>query len=146
MVGEQSVIIISLQVIAGIFLAAGLLFYIKRFDEKTRLTFSALALFIAAVIYVLFALVSNNPLFIALEIVGLAFFMLMIWLGYKYSFWFVVLGWLLHVLWDLGLQPGETVPYVPQWYTWLCLGFDLVIALYLAVVLVKSDEIKSSVS
>ena len=98
MVDEQPVIIISLQVIAGILLATGLLFYIKRFDEKTRLTITALALFIAALIYVLFALVSNNQLFIALEIVGLAFFMLMIWMGYKYSFWFVVLGWLLLLL------------------------------------------------
>ena len=140
MVSDQKVVILILQLAAGILLAAGLLYYIKRFTERTRLTITALALFIAALIYVLFALTSRNELYIATEVVGLLFFLLLIWLGYKYSFWFVALGWLLHVLWDLGLHPEQTVPYVPQWYAWLCVGFDAVLALYLVVVLSKTSE------
>lgn len=140
MLGEFLFVTIGLQVLAGILLATGLSIYIKRFKEKTRLTIAALALLIAALIYVLFALVSRNQLFITIEIVGLMLFLLLIWLAYQYSFWFIVLGWLLHVLWDMGLYPAETVPYVPQWYAWFCVGFDIVMALYVGVMLGKRME------
>ena len=140
MLDEFPSVTVSLQIIAGVLLAFGLLFYIKRFNERTRLTIAALALLIAALVYVLLALVSRNELFITIEIVGLMLFLLLIWLGYQYSFWFITLGWLLHVLWDVSLHPAHTVPYVPQWYAWLCVGFDIVMALYVGVVLVKSTD------
>jgi len=130
----------SLLIFGGALLAAGLLYFVKRFNERTKLSIASLALFIAALIYVLFALVTRNELYIAIEIVGLMLFLFLIWLGYQYSFWFVVLGWLLHVMWDVGLHPAQALPYVPQWYAWLCMGFDVVLALYLGAMLVKGTE------
>lgn len=140
MLSDLPVVTVSLQMVSGIFLAAGLLFYLKRFSERTRLTIGAFALLLATLVYVLFALLSQNQLYITIEIVGLLLFLLLIWLGYQYSFWFIVLGWLLHVLWDMGLYPAETVPYVPQWYAWFCVGFDIVMALYLGAILVRRTE------
>ncbi|WP_455201838.1 DUF6010 family protein [Kaarinaea lacus] len=140
MLSEIPVVTVSSALVSGILLAAGLLFYLKRFNERTRLTIGALALLLAALVYVLFALASQNQLYITIEIVGLLLFLLLIWLGYQYSFWFIVLGWLLHVLWDMGLYPAETAPYVPQWYAWFCVGFDIVMALYLGVLLIKKTE------
>lgn len=130
----------SLQIVAGGMLATGLLFCIKRFNTRIKLRIAILALVIAAVVYVLFALLTRNQLFITIELVGLMFFLLLVWMGYQYSFWFIAMGWLLHVFWDLGLHPAQTAPYIPQWYTWLCVGFDIIIALYLVTILVRDTE------
>ena len=100
----------------------------------------ALALLIAAFIYVLFALVTFNKLFIIIEVVGLLFFLMFIWMAYHYSYWFIALGWLLHIVWDIGVHPDETAPYVPQWYAWTCVGFDAIVAIYLMVLLAHHSE------
>ncbi len=96
-----------------------------------------LALLVAALIYVGLALLSHNILFVTIEIIGLVLFLFMIGLGYFYSFWFIVMGWLMHVLWDIGLHPDQTAPYVPQWYPWLCVGFDIVMALYMGITIIR---------
>ncbi|MEJ2179675.1 MAG: hypothetical protein P8Y28_04370 [Gammaproteobacteria bacterium] len=141
MLGKLPVVAASLQIGAGLILAAGLLFYIKRFSEKTRFTISALVLLIAALIYVLFALVSGNQLFVTIEIIGFLLFLFLVWLGYQYSYWFIAMGWLLHVFWDFGLHPAQTAPYLPQWYAFLCAGFDIAMALYVsAILIIKSKK------
>lgn len=138
--GELSIGSSSLLIVAGVLCAAGLLYAIKNCNHKTRLVISALALLIAVLVYVLLALRTANPLFIGIELVGLVLFLFLIWLGYRYSFWFIPLGWLLHVLWDIGLYPAQTAPYVPHWYAWLCVGFDVVMALYLIVILARDEH------
>ena len=141
MLGELPVITAGLQIGAGLILAAGLLFYLKRFSEKTRLTISALVLLITALVYVLFALLSGNQLFVTIEVIGFLLFLLLVWLGYQYSYWFIAMGWLLHVFWDFGLHPAQTAPYLPQWYAFLCAGFDIAMALYVsAILIIKSKK------
>lgn len=128
---------IILQILAGVLLATGLLYLLKRFNHKTRLSITVAALLITALVYVVMALLSHNILFVSIEILGLVLFLFMIGLGYFYSFWFIAMGWLLHVLWDIGLHPDQTAPYVPQWYTWLCVGFDSAMAVYVGVVIIS---------
>ena len=67
---ELPVATTSLQAVVGVLLATGLLFYISRFNERTKLTILATALVIVALIYVLFALVAQNPLYVAIEIIA----------------------------------------------------------------------------
>ncbi|WP_455221390.1 hypothetical protein [Kaarinaea lacus] len=124
-------------IVSGALLATGLLYLLKRFNHKSRLSISMLALLVAALIYVGLALLSHNILFVTIEIIGLVLFLFMIGLGYFYSFWFIVMGWLMHVLWDIGLHPDQTAPYVPQWYPWLCVGFDIVMALYMGITIIR---------
>jgi hypothetical protein len=101
------------------------------------------ALFIAAAIYILFAIYEFHPLWLGIEVVGVLLFALFIWMAYLHSFWFLVMGWLLHVLWDVGFRPVEVAPYVPSWYAWACVGFDVVIAGYTAVLLLRANPGKT---
>ncbi|WP_455365776.1 hypothetical protein [Kaarinaea lacus] len=137
---ELPIVKVMLQIFAGVLLAAVVLYSIKGYEQKIRLVITAVALVVAVLVYVLVAAWSGNPLFVAIEIVGLLLFLLLIGLGFRYSFWFIVMGWLLHVLWDLGWQPAQTAPYVPHWYAWMCVGFDVVMAVYMSVLLVRHQQ------
>lgn len=128
---------------AGVLLAAALVFYSRRYSERKQMHIAALALFAAAFIYVMFAVIALQPLWMAIEVTGLLLFVLFVWMAYRYSFWFLCLGWLLHVVWDMGVHPAQVAPYVPVWYAWLCMGFDVVIAVYVAMVLLRSPSLNS---
>ena len=140
MSGGLPVVTVSLQIFTGIALAVSLLYATKQLNQKSKLAISVLALLIAVAVYVLLALLTGNPVFIAIEMVGLMLFLFLIWLGSYYSLWFIALGWLLHVLWDLGLQPAQTAPYIPQWYALLCVGFDIVMAIYVGAIVFKVQQ------
>ena len=137
MTADLSFFTVILQILAGVLLAAGVLYAIKGFSQKIRITLTTVALLAAVLVYVLLALFSSNPVFIAVEIIGLLLFLFLIGLGYRYTLWFVAMGWILHVLWDVGLYPAQTAPYVPQWYAWLCVGFDVAMAFYMGTLLVR---------
>ena len=137
MTTELSFVTVTLQILAGVLLAAGGLYAIKGYSQKIQLAVTTSVLLVAVLIYVLLALFSGNPVFVAIEIIGLLLFLLLIGLGYRYTLWFVVMGWILHVLWDVGQHPAQTAPYVPQWYAWLCVGFDVVMAFYMGALLVR---------
>jgi hypothetical protein len=49
----------------------------------------------------------------------------------KKSGWLSAAGWALHPLWDAGLH-GYSTPFVPHWYIGGGIGFDLVVAAYVA--------------
>ena len=44
---------------------------------------------------------------------------------------FLAIGWAAHVLWDVGWHFGESVAFVPSFYPPVCIGFDLVVAIYI---------------
>ena len=131
---------LAFYVALGVILAGGLLIYCRRFSVAARYHLLALALAIASSLYVVFAFLALDKIWIAIEIGGLLLFVLFIWMAYHYSFWFIALGWLLHIVWDIGVHPHETAPYIPQWYSWLCVGFDAAVAFYLMVLLVRHPE------
>jgi len=77
---------------------------------------------------------SPEPLFWAgVEIAGVVLFGLMGIAGVRGSAWWLVAGWGLHPMWDIGLHYfGPGVQFVPEWYTIGCLSFDVVAAAYVA--------------
>lgn len=91
----------------------------------------ALGLVVAALIYVVFALPGADHRWLALEGAGLAVFGGLAWLGVRASLWWLALGWVAHVAWDVGLHLERTQAVVGPWYPLLCVGFDLVVAGYL---------------
>jgi len=131
---------LAFYVALGVILAGSLLTYFSRFAVVARYRLLAVALTIASLLYVFFAGLTLDPGWVTVEVVGLLLFLFFIWLGFQYSFWFVVLGWLLHIVWDIGVHPQETAPYVPQWYAWICVGFDAVVAMYMIVLLARHSE------
>ena len=92
-------------------------------------------LFVAAGLYVVFALrAGEGTSWIVIEVVGIALFGGMGLVGLFGSGWWIVAGWALHPLWDVGLHylgPGR--PFAPETYTIACLSFDLLVAAYVAI-------------
>lgn len=97
--------------------------------------FLVVSLFVAAGLYVAFALrAGESTIWVVIEVVGVAIFGGMGLVGLFGSIWWIVAGWALHPLWDVGLHylgPGR--PFAPETYTIACLSFDLLVAAYIAI-------------
>jgi hypothetical protein len=89
------------------------------------------SLIIAALIYVGFALFGGRMDALGLEILGVILFTIPALLGMRYSAYFTAVGWLLHPIWDVALHSVETTPFVYWWYPLICLGFDVLVGVYL---------------
>jgi hypothetical protein len=91
----------------------------------------AFGLIAAALIYIVLTIPKADVRWLALEGVGVALFTALAWLGLRVSLWWLTLGWLAHVGWDVGLHLDRPQPVVGPWYPLLCVGFDLVVAGFL---------------
>jgi len=119
-----------LELLLGIISAIILiLFGRKAYPHKMELVWQQ-GLVIAALIYVIFALVGQNMEWLKIEFAGVLLYGFFAWLAYKKSVIFLGIGWGLHVFWDLLLHQNGHPGYVPYWYPNACLGFDLVIGGY----------------
>jgi hypothetical protein len=102
-------------------------------------TVFGVGLLVAALIYLLFLYRAPDPLqWTLVEAAGVAGFGLAGWFGIRGSAWWLVAGWGVHPVWDIGLHyvgPGQ---YAPAWYTVPCVSFDLLVAAYVAVALTGS--------
>jgi hypothetical protein len=120
-----------IEIIIGVVFAIGFIFYARRsktyYGEKLSY---AIGLGIAAVIYVVFGFFSSSNGWILTEFGGLFIYLPFAVLGVRFSDWFLGFGWLLHVGWDLILH-GQSLDFVPSWYPSACLGFDVLIAVYI---------------
>ena len=129
---------------AAIFIIVALVIY--RFaGEFASRSFLVLFLFIAAGLYIVFALrAGEGILWIVGEVVGVAIFGGMALLGLRGSPWWIVAGWALHPLWEVGLHsrgPGRS--FAPESYTIACLSFDLLVAAYIAISYGVGELLKS---
>jgi hypothetical protein len=92
-------------------------------------------LFVAAGAYFGFTLLAApGPIWLLAELVQVIVFGTMALLGLRGSPWWLVAGWALHPLWDVGLHylgPGHS--FAPITYTIPCLSFDLLVAAYIAI-------------
>ena len=129
---------ILIELIIGVILAIGFLLLARRsvnFDQEKRIY--AVGLVVAALIYVGFGLFSAPVAWKIIELLGVPVYAFFAWMGLKKSGWFLVVGWALHVVWDAGLH-GASTPFVPHWYIAGCIGFDLLVGVYIAVREVKN--------
>ena len=121
-----------LDLTIGIVLALIPLLIIKKYFPEKQVAFWQFGLFIAALAYVGFVLFDGkNIQNLPLELGGLAFFSLLVFLSKKYSLYFLSLGWAMHIGWDILLHSYTTTPYVPLHYIEACIGFDIVISGYI---------------
>jgi len=65
------------------------------------------------------------------QAVGGAVFAYLGWLGIKRSLFFAGLGWLIHGTWDFASPQFSDVSYMPGWTAPACLGFDILLGIYL---------------
>lgn len=114
-------------------LAAGLLYWpLHHKRKRTILKAWSRGLIIAALIYIVFLIFDFSLDWFYIEFAGVLIYGGLAWLSLKKWPWFIVIGWIFHVLWDIKVHPGGYPGYVPIWYPPLCLGFDLAIAALLA--------------
>ena len=120
------------EIFAGMILAVFLILIAKLSKNYRReKIIYAIGLAIAAFIYVGFGIFSNSNSWIITEFVGVLIYLPFAVLGVRFSGWFLSLGWILHVAWDLVLH-SHTLSFVPSFYPLVCLGFDVLIAFYIA--------------
>ena len=115
-------------------LAAGAVFiaFTRKLREEVERRVFALALVAAALIYVVFAAMSSEPGWVAVELIGVLVFSALAELGVKRSPLWLMVGWAAHPLWDVGLHlSGVGTEVAPAIYVLTCIGFDMPIAAYI---------------
>lgn len=117
----------AVWVVTGALAAMLLAVLLGRAGPVRELRGWSLALLVAALIYVGFAAAAWLPDWLHVELAGLLLFAALALLGARRP-WLLAVGWLLHVLWDMPVHDSLTATHVPDFYRWLCLGFDVVAA------------------
>lgn len=132
---------IALQLLIGVVACGVFILVARTLKPERELRLYATGLVIAALIYVGFTAQGAAPAWLFLELAGLVVFTLLAWLGLKISALILAFAWAAHVAWDLALHKLLDVAFVPDWYPVVCVGFDLLLAGYIAV-RVKSGAFK----
>lgn len=121
-----------LTIAVGALLGACLVLLARLAGRENRIL--AIGLAVAALVYLGFAVVHGaGGREIGIEVAGVVVFSLVALAGVRLSPWWLALGWAAHVLWDVALHPPGADVWVPHWYGPLCIGFDLLVAFYVAV-------------
>ena|ERR1700752_4294780 len=122
-----------IEIIVGVFLAIGFILLVRRSRSYTKEKRSfAIGLVVTALIYVCLAFFSSSLWWILIELAGIPIYAVFAWLGLRKSGWLLAAGWALHPLWDAGLHDYST-QFVPHWYIGGCIGFDLLVAVYIGL-------------
>ncbi|MBD2693988.1 DUF6010 family protein [Anabaena catenula] len=106
---------------------------LTRIQPKQESQILAIGLVVAALIYIGFAIGGGaNQLWIVIEVAGVGVYGLLAVLGLRYSNWWLMLGWMAHPLWDIGLHlVNQGAVFTPAWYVVVCVSFDLLVASYI---------------
>jgi len=123
-------VIIPVALLAGLVFAFALVGVARAKGPRAATRIYAAGLFIAALIYVGFAVAGGaNAQWLALESAGLVLYGGAALLGLRGWPIALAVGWGAHVGWDVLLHlDGAGAAYVPVWYPWLCISFDVVLA------------------
>lgn len=124
--------------VVGALLGAGFVLLARLAGREDRIL--AIGLAVAALIYLAFAVFGGaTGGEVPVEVAGVVVFSLVAVAGVRLSPWWLALGWAVHVLWDVALHPPGGELWVPAWYGPLCVGFDLVVAFYVAIRTVRAS-------
>ena len=120
--------------IIGLVLGTALLLYARARGRNRQKRILSIGLVVAAIIYVGFALLWGNPMWIAVEVAGVLAYGIFVWLALRYSINWLAAGWAVHPAWDVILHllgPGHAI--VPEWYAVACISFDFLVASYVLI-------------
>ena len=79
----------------GLFFGSVLLVYARSYRAKGEKIILAKALVVAAIIYVLFAIIWGNTTWLIIEIIGVPIYGLFAWVAIRYSAYWLAIGWFL---------------------------------------------------
>jgi len=105
-------------------LAVALFARFSGFDRDR--SFYPTVLIVVASYYELFGAMAGSTQALAQESVGMAAFLLLAYLAFRYSAWFAVGGLVGHGIFDWFHGGLITNPGVPHWWPFFCLAYDVV--------------------
>lgn len=125
----QTAILLLLGLVLGV-----LFIVLARLRPRVERLILAVGLVVATLFYLGSAATGRAPAsWLGIELLGVAAFGLVAWLGMRGSAWWLVVGWALHPVWDVGLHlVGAGSAFAPAWYAVNCISFDLLVAAYVA--------------
>lgn len=130
------------EIFVGAVAAAVIIFFTKKKFPHAEFKAYTRYLIIAALIYVIFLFFGSNWKWQVIEIIGVIFFSGTALLSYNNNIpKLLALGWLLHPAWDWLLHNPIDTPFVPAVYPGLCIGFDLVMAIYIFKFVKKRGQV-----
>lgn len=127
---------LKMEYFIGIIAAAavGLFGSVVGFDRERG--FYPVVLIVIATLYLLFAAMANSTGSLVAETIPALVFVSMAVLGFrKKSPWIVVAGLALHGVFDFFHHAVIVNPGVPAWWPGWCLSYDVVAAVYLAILI-----------
>ena len=127
------------QLILGVVLALLFIAFARTRGPRREPFIYCIGLIVAALFYVAFSLTGAGSQWLMIELIGLVVFTLIAVIGLRVSLWFLALGWVSHVSWDVLLHLIREQPFVPDWYPVACISFDLIVAGYIVAKLRKQD-------
>ena len=122
---------------AAVALGVALFATLVGFDRDRA--FYPTVLIVTASYYALFAVLAGSTSALVPETLVLALFAALAAFGFRSSLWLVVVGLAGHGLFDVFRGGLITNPGVPAWWPMFCMTFDLVVAAYLAWLLVRPN-------
>jgi hypothetical protein len=117
----------------GALLGAAFVGVARTLSRLEHLLFAS-GLVVAALAYVAVGITARAPGELALELGGAAGFLALALAGFFGPSSFLAAGWAAHGVWDLMVPSLKDVSYMAKWYVAACLGFDVVVAAYIAAV------------
>ncbi|NBC24470.1 MAG: hypothetical protein GVX78_02520 [Bacteroidetes bacterium] len=107
-------------------------------SERRGLELSSFLLVLIASIYYGFAFLSRHKKAMVIEIVVASVFVIMGISGLWFTPWILILGLVLHGLWDIAHHNNSIkLAEIPKWYVPFCATYDWVIAIYLSFIYVN---------
>ena len=117
--------------IGGAILAALFILAARRSIQWEKRLLSG-SLFLLGLWYLAWGVWAGTPFSILLpQAIGGTLFAAFGWLGLTRSLFFAGLGWMLHATWDFASPHFSDVSYMPDWSAPACLGFDILLGVYL---------------
>lgn len=134
---------LTLEILAGAIFAILLMAGVRKSRFAPPAQILGFSLVIAALIYVGFAgfgIVAGKSDYswVTFEMGGLVFYSVFAYLGMRASPWYLAAGWALHVMWDISFHTDAL--YVPSFYPGICIGFDVVVAVFAVYLSAKLGE------
>lgn len=124
---------IAMWMAAGAALGAAFALLTRRAGPRRAARMQAAGLVVAGLAYVAFALRAGDARGAAVEAGGTVALALLAAAALRWRpATLLALGWALHPLWDVALHTGGAGEYAPRIYVILCIGFDLVVAGFIA--------------
>lgn len=134
------------NILIGTLIAVACIWAFRSNNLKKEVKSWGIALIIAGLVYMGFSFMKYPSEWILIEFLATLFCVLIYILGVKYSSYIIAVGWLVHIFWDYYIHMQINPGYSPEWYPHFCIGFDLLVGIYLAFQLIKKSNFKTTIA